>query len=417
MRLIRRPRWTRSWRFLLALRWSVVLTLIAALVVIGLNVALAQAVGDPPAARTFRAVEKVYTDEGYKTVRELRLGDVEAVQAVTTARTLDTLRWYSGYALAGLFATSLLVGWVLAGRALRPVRTMTQETTRVNARDLSHRVSQSTNARRDDEFGSLARSIDEMLTRLDDAFGRQRRFVDDASHELRTPLAVIRTNVEAVLGRPDVDPEVRDEAVNTTRRAVERMTDLVDDLLASSRASAPEELQDMVRLDELTRDEVADLSVLADARDVRLEVRTEPVELLGHGLAIRRAVDNLLDNAVRMTPRGTTVRVDVEAAEGWAVVRVVDSGPGLSEADAEKVFDRFWQADGHDQRAGHSGLGLSIVRQVAESHGGLARVSSRVGVGSSFELLLPLHPGDVTVLTVPTQRAVGQPSRAFSAVC
>lgn len=407
MRLARRPRWTRSWRFVIALRWSLVLTLIAAVVVVGLNAALAVAVGDPPPARTFRAVEKVRTADGYRTVRELRLGEVEAVRATTTVRTLDTLRLYSGYALVGLFVTSFAVGWVQAGRALRPVRALTREATRVSARDLSHRVSQTLPDRREDEFGSLARSIDEMLTRLDDAFDRQRRFVDDASHELRTPLAVISANVEAVLSRPNVDPTARGDAVATTRRAVDRMASLVDDLLTSARASAPEELHDELRVDELVRDEVADISVLADDRDVQLVVHAQPLALVGHGLAIRRAVDNLLDNAVRLTSRGTTVAVDVRADSGWAVIGVTDAGPGLAEADTDKVFDRFWRADGQDRHSSHRGLGLSIVQQVAESHGGLARVRSSRGAGSRFELLLPLTPGSVDITSVPPAAPVG----------
>src|SRR5688572_11125065 len=201
MRQLRRPAWTRSLRFRLALRWSLVLSLIAGVVVAGLNLALASAVGDPPAATTYRAVEKIYTGAGYRTGRELELGVVEEIEAVTTARTLETLHVYSGFALGGLFLTSLLVGWLLAGRALRPVHQMTQEAARVTARDLSRRMS----VQGDDEIGSLGQSIDEMLGRLDESFAQQRQFVDDASHELRTPLAVIRTNVDAVLDRADVD--------------------------------------------------------------------------------------------------------------------------------------------------------------------------------------------------------------------
>jgi signal transduction histidine kinase len=383
------PAWARSLRFRLALRWSLVLSLIATLVVVGLNVALARAVGDPPDATTYRAVEKVFTGSGYRTVREFELGVVEEIEAVTTARTLDTLRVYSGIALGGLFLTSLLVGWLLAGRALRPVHQMTQEATRVNARDLSRRMS----VQGDDEIGSLGRSIDEMLDRLDESFAQQRQFIDDASHELRTPLAVIRTNVDAVLDRSDVDVADRRTAIAAMRRAVGRMTTLVDDLLASARASAPEELLDVLALDELARDEVAEHAEIADAHDVEVSVRSEPVQVRGHGLALRRAVDNLLANAIRHSDAGARVTVDVGAAPGgWAFLAVTDTGPGLSGTDAAQVFQRFWRADGQSSHDGHSGLGLAIVRQVAESHGGLARVHSRLGAGSTFVLWLPTTP-------------------------
>jgi len=404
MRRPQRPAWMRSLRFSLALRWSLALSLIAALVVVGLNIALARAVGDPPPATTYRAVEKVHTESGYHTVRELELGVVEDIEAVTTARTLDTLREYSGYALGGLFATSLLVGWLLAGRALRPVQRMTQDTTRVDARHLTRRMS----VRGDDEIGSLGRSIDAMLARLDKAFARQRQFVDDASHELRTPLAVILANVDTVLDRPNVDPADRTTAITTTRRAVERMTTLVEDLTASSRASAQEELQDELRLDELARDEVAELAMMADTEDVELEVRSEPVGVRGHGLALRRAVDNLLSNAIRHSSAGSRVVVDVGTARGgWAYLAVSDTGPGLSAADAVHVFDRFWRADGQSSHDGHSGLGLSIVRQVAESHGGLPRVHSEPGVGSTFVLWLPTTPSSRPEVDPPTVSPVG----------
>lgn len=383
------PAWMRSLRFRLALRWSLLLSLIAGLVVAGLNLALASAVGDPPAATTYRAVEKEFTGSGYRTVRELELGVVEEIEAVTTARTLDTLQVYSGLAWAGLFLTSLLLGWLLAGRALRPVQRMTQEATRVNARDLSRRMP----VHGDDEIGSLGRSIDEMLSRLDKSFARQRQFIDDASHELRTPLAVIRTNVDAVLDRADVNVADRENAITATRRAVGRMTTLVDDLLASARASAPEELQDALQLDELARDEVAELAEMADAHDVEVAVRPRPVQVHGHELALRRALDNLLANAIRHSGVGARVEVEVGTGpDGWAFVAVTDTGPGLSAADAPQVFDRFWRGHGQSSVDGHSGLGLSIVRQVAESHGGLARVHSELGAGSTFVLWLPITP-------------------------
>ena len=404
MRRPRRPAWVRSLRFSLALQWSLALSLIAALVVVGLNIALTRAVGDPPPATTYRAYEKVRTESGYRTVRELELGVVEDIEAVTTAQTLDTLRVYSGYALAGLFVTSLLVGWLLAGRALRPVQRMTQDTTRVDARHLTQRMS----VRGDDEIGSLGRSIDEMLGRLDKAFARQRQFVDDASHELRTPLAVILANVDTVLDRPNVDPADRTTAITTTRRAVERMTTLVEDLTASSRASAEEELQDELRLDELARDEVVELAMMADTAGVELAVRSVPVGVRGHGLALRRAVDNLLSNAIRHSAAGSRVVIDVGTAPGgWAFLAVTDTGPGLSTADAAQVFDRFWRADGQASHDGHTGLGLSIVRQVAESHGGLPRVHSEPGLGSTFVLWLPTTPSSRPTTDPPTVNPVG----------
>ena len=148
--------------------------------------------------------------------------------------------------------------------------------------------------------------------------------------------------------------------------------------------------------------------MMADTADVELAVRSEPVGVRGHGLALRRAVDNLLSNAIRHSAAGSRVVVAVGTAPGgWAFLAVTDTGPGLSAADSAQVFDRFWRADGQASHDGHTGLGLSIVRQVAESHGGLPRVHSEPGQGSTFVLWLPTTRSSRPATDPPAVNPVG----------
>jgi signal transduction histidine kinase len=386
----RRPTWMRSIRFRLAMLSSTLLLAIATVIVGGIGLALAHNVRDEPVPETFQAIEGIERSDGtFKPLRRIEVAEVADIEAAVNAQSLTSLWIYSVYALTGLFVTSLAVGWILATRALRPMGDISATARQVQAGDLSRRVA----LKRDDELGTLAESIDSMLAHLDQVITSQRQFVDDASHELRTPLAVIRTNVDAVLARPDVPDHERHRAVAVVDRAVDRMTRLVEDMLAAARSVAPLRVHPAVNLAALVHEEVEEFDALAAERDIELNVALDHNTVLpADPDMLRRAVDNLLANAVRLAPRGSSVDTSVGSnAEGsWAFVAVRDGGPGIALEDQRRVFDRFWRSDPPGvARNGHTGLGLSIVRQVAEAHGGLARVHSEPGVGSVFVLWLP----------------------------
>lgn len=385
-----RPAWMRSIRFRLAMLSSSALLFIATAVVGGIYLALAYNVQDEPVTATYQAIEGIRGSDGsFRPLRTIEVAEVADIEAAVNAETLSSLRAFSVYALIGLFVTSLAVGWFLAARALRPVRDIAATAKDVQAGDLSRRVA----LHRDDELGTLANSIDAMLAHLDQVFTSQRQFVDDASHELRTPLAVIRANVDAVLARPDVPDHERQRAVAVVDRAVDRMTRLVEDMLAAARSVAPGRVEPAVNLAALVHEEIAEFDTLAAERRIELNADLDHDTVLpADPDTVRRAVDNLLANAVRLAPRGSAVGTTVGGSRdgSWAFVAVRDEGPGIALDDQGRVFDRFWRSDpagvAHD---GHAGLGLSIVRQVAEAHGGLVRVHSELGVGSVFVLWLP----------------------------
>ncbi|CAA9280121.1 MAG: hypothetical protein AVDCRST_MAG41-3471 [uncultured Corynebacteriales bacterium] len=382
----RRPDWTRTIRFRLTVTYSLLLFGLAALVVGGIYAGLAHSLDARPVAKTF-AVEKQYRGV---TVGSITAAEVSDVEAFVNYNTLRTLRIYSAGTLGGLFLGSLGIGWWLSGRALRPVSRITAAARDISANDLSRRIQL---AGPDDELRRLADTLDGMLARLDDAFLAQRRLVDDASHELRNPLAIIQTNVDAVLARDDVTPAERRHAATVVGRATTRMSRLVEDLLASARRDAPAFTETDVELAGIAAEASEEFRLLAGERHLTLRRRVEPgAVVIGDRDALRRALANLVGNAVELAPEYTEVLVAAGREGGWCWLAVRDAGPGIPAAAQARVFDRFWQADSTTEggrRAGHAGLGLAIVRQIAESHGGTVALHSAPGVGSTFVIWLP----------------------------
>jgi signal transduction histidine kinase len=279
---------------------------------------------------------------------------------------------------------------VIAGRVLAPIAHITQVAREIQAAELSRRIELDGP---DDELKRLADTFDSMLARLDVAFASQRRFVADASHELRTPLAIIKTNLELALTDEEGTDESRARAAAVIERAIDRMARLTDDLLALARLDAPAAGNEPVPLEQIVADARDEFAAAAAARNVALEAADGPGWVVsGDRDVLKRAVVNLLDNAVRVAPPGSRVRLDHGEEDGWAWLAVSDEGPGIALEDQESIFDRFWRADEARTRPdGGSGLGLAIVRQIAEAHGGSIEVRSRAGEGATFVLRLPLR--------------------------
>jgi signal transduction histidine kinase len=278
-----------------------------------------------------------------------------------------------------------LVVWMLVGRTLQSVERIRAEVAEISGSDLHRRVPAPP---RDDEIARLARTMNSMLDRVEDAADRQQRFVADASHELRSPLTRMRTELEVDLAHPS-----RADPIATHRSVLEEATGLqrlVEDLLQLARTDS-----DRMPLP----DEVVDLDdvVLAEARRVReagdVEVDTTGVaaaQVRGDVRQLARAVANLADNAARHA--ATSVTLTVGERDGRAVVTVGDDGPGIPAEEHERVFERFARLDESRQRdAGGTGLGLAIAREIARRHGGTLTVADSDRPGAVFVLSLPLH--------------------------
>jgi signal transduction histidine kinase len=386
----RMPSWIGSIRFRLTLIYSLLLFGLAAMVIGGMYLVLAARLGDQPVSRTFVIEEPVVTPQGIALQEERVQAEFQNFERIVNQRVLDKLRNVAFLALGLLFLASLGVGWFAAGVVVAPIGRITGVARQIQATDLSQRIGMGGPK---DELRDLSDTFDGMLDRLETAFEAQRRFIQDASHELRNPLAVIRTNIDVALANPDSDPEELRRTAAVVERTASRMSRLVDDLLAYARHGIPDQPSERVDLRSVTVETADEFAAPAEARGLTLQHRAlTDVQVNGDRTALKQALANLIGNAVRLAPVGTTVTVEAGIKDSWAYVSVADEGPGIADDDQEAVFERFWRAPGQiDEPQGErrSGLGLTIVREIADRHGGTVAVASERGKGSTFVLWLP----------------------------
>ncbi|MGI9621547.1 MAG: sensor histidine kinase [Acidimicrobiales bacterium] len=386
---MRAPLWTRSARFRLTLTYSLALFLVGALVLGAIYVGLSRALDDEPITRTVITQGLIPSGDGGVTLVTAEFeAQFRSVESLANERALESLRTWSFGALAAMFGASLFVGWFVAGWVLRPVGRITAVARDIQATDLSRRIALEGP---DDEITRLADTFDAMIGRLDRAFEGQRRFVHEASHELRNPLATIRTNLEVALADPNASADDLRQTAEVVDRTTERMGAVVDDLLAFAHSEMPERELVATDVSLLVEDVVEEFAGAAEAAAVSIAVEGSGIgEMQVEPTPLRRAVANLLSNAIEHSPSGTTVRVAVDQTPDRVSIAVEDQGPGVAGADAESVFRRGWRgARSRDSRPSGSGLGLTIVRQVAESHGGAATVTRAEGGGARFSIELP----------------------------
>jgi signal transduction histidine kinase len=395
----------QSIRFRLTVVYSAILFALTVLVLGTVYVVVSRSTDARPITRTYEAEAVIHRPDGsVRQVGTLTVAEVRDIELAVNYETLRTLRTYAAPMAAGLFAASLVIGWVLSGRALRPVRSITRTAEEIQATDLSRRIRLGGPG---DELRELADTIDSMLERLDRTFRAQRQLIDDVSHELRTPLTLIRANLDATFSDPAAGEDERARAATMIDHATTRMTRLIEDMLATARRTSAAHADTDVDLAAVAREAGEEAAPLAAARQLTLAYDLEDgLVALGEADALRRAVGNLLDNAARLAPAGSTVRVATGRRDGWLSIAVADQGPGIAPEDQPLVFDRFWRGAGtRAGRGAHAGLGLAIVRQIVEGHGGHVRLHSSPGVGSTFVLWLPdrgRQPGPLP--TAPPER-------------
>jgi heavy metal sensor kinase len=296
--------------------------------------------------------------------------------------------------LALLLASGL--GYWMSRRALAPVDQITQAAQQISARNLSARLSVPPSG---DELQRLAETLNQMLERIEVALDRVTRFSADASHELRTPITVMRTRAELALRRPRTAAEDR-QTVEQLHSELVRASELLDNLMLLARAdSGAEQLRfEPANIGHLLKDVLAQVSPIADEKGVALEgaLPGHAIWIAGDLQLLQRLFLILIENAVKYTPKSGLVSVALGTTNGNATVKIRDTGIGISEEDLPHIFDRFYRADkARSRELGGAGLGLSIGRWIAEVHGGSVDVESRVGAGSTFQVVLPTsgdHP-------------------------
>jgi signal transduction histidine kinase len=382
-------RWPTSVRARLTVLYSLVLFVLMAVVLLLVYAWVRADIADEPVATTLKIAGRKL-DGSQLLVREA--GQYVAFEQVVTDRTLDLLRDAMLISLGALALLSLGIGWVLAGRALRPVARITDVAARIEATDLAQRIAL---PGPDDELKRLADTFDRMLDRLAAAFAAQQRLVDDASHELRNPLAVMRTNLDVAIRDRAPTVEHLRQTVVVTSRAVDRLARQVDDLLTTARRADVELHESDVDLLGVLLEIAEEFHAHAQMRALHMDVRGTPgLVVTGDRDALKRAVGNLLDNAVRLAPHGSRLIVAAGAEGIWRWLAVADEGPGIPPREQGHVFERAWSANGS------TGLGLAIVRQIVEAHGGVAQLHS--SVGSTFVLWLPAQGTRGVMWAAPT---------------
>lgn len=281
-----------------------------------------------------------------------------------------------------VLAVASVMAWVAAGRALAPLRLLTETAQSITESDLNRRIP----VKGSDELAELTMTFNEMLDRLQAAFATQQDFINDASHELRTPIAIVRGHLE-LLGD---DPQERRETIELVTGELDRMNRFVDDLLLLAKAEQPDFLNlETVEVGGLTEELYAKAKALAH-RDWQLE-RKGKGRIVADRQRITQAIMELAKNATQHTQAEDTIVLGSLVANGKAHFWVRDTGEGIAEADQPRIFERFARVADSPRCSSGAGLGLSIVRAIAIAHGGWVELLSKPGAGSTFTLVIPVE--------------------------
>ncbi|OAI55290.1 hypothetical protein AYO48_03990 [Gaiella sp. SCGC AG-212-M14] len=295
--------------------------------------------------------------------------------------TLSHLLQYSLITLVVVIALAAILGWIVAGRALRPVHRITEAARAASDRNLSARVALRGPR---DELHELAKTFDEMLDRLEAAFESHRRFIANASHELRTPLAVMRATVDVVLDNPTSTPAELRAMATDIRGAVDHEEQLIGALLILARNERGLTIHEEVDLATVAED-ILDSVGLGDRR---VHATLEPAVISGDPVLVERLVANLVDNAIRYNDASGDIWISTRTVASRSHLTVTNTGPVISPADADRIFQPFERLNDRTSHEGF-GLGLTIVASIAAVHGGIASARPRDDGGLSITVTVP----------------------------
>jgi heavy metal sensor kinase len=346
----------------------------------GRSVTHSIALGDE--GQHYRVLATAFRNQGESRILVVALSLQPVEDAVR--RVLVLLLIAGPVALAG---TTLAAYW-LARKALRPVERMTSDAQEIDTDQLHERIAVPASR---DEIGRLAVTLNAMLERIDRGVTEKHRLIADTSHELRTPLAVMRAELDVSLRSDELPPAAR-KVLESAREEVDRISRTVDNLLALAAVDEGklELLTVRVNLGQAIEEAARPLRLLATAKGVTFVAEGDPLEAQADPQRLHLAITNLIENAIKFTPSGGTVRVTSWRRGSEVGVTVIDAGPGISAEDREHLFDRYYRADTmRAHNLGGSGLGLAISHEVALAHGGRLWVEDASGGGSSFFLALP----------------------------
>jgi signal transduction histidine kinase len=369
------PSFLKTIRFRLTVWYSAFLVLIMAILVIGINVAI---INSRP---TISAIMPPFPGDN-QTFR----------QGITNERNrnMQDLRNFSLIGVGVVLIFGAVGGYFLSGFMLKPVDRVSSLASRISHTNLKERIKY---MGPEDEVKRLADTFDNMLERLDSAFGSQKQFVQDAAHELRTPIAIAQTNIEALEMEKRATREDYKRLVDILKLSLNRMNDINDSLLLLSEESLLKSRWAMMNMGLILREVYVEAGAEARATGINFELKPIDSDLFvsGDTMHLKQVLINLIDNAIKYNRPGGTIVLSAHQDSQLVIIEVSDTGIGISPEALPRVFDRFFRVDKSRSRAnGGSGLGLAIVKRIIEDHGGAVSVESTVGCGSTFRISLPV---------------------------
>jgi len=373
---MRVPAFAKTIRFRLTLWYTVILLFFGILFIIWLNLTVRQFMVEPP------DILQQMVGGGHTPREIFQIARIEL---------LELLRNYSLIGFAGLITIGGIGIYFLSRRMLKPVDRVSSLAARISSTNLKERINYQGP---DDEMKRLADTFDDMLGRLESAFESQKQFIQDASHELRTPIAIAQTNIEVAEMEGKATARDYKRLMEVLKMSLERMNRLSDNLLLLSEGEQSRVKWSVVDMSVLLEEVIEETSAKAIDAGIGLELQPvhEKMLVTGDAMSLKQALINLVDNAIKYNRPGGTVRLSARAEGSQVVLQVQDSGIGISKADQQRVFDRFYRVDKSRSRSqGGSGLGLAIVKKIVEDHGGTISVESTPGEGSTFRMSLPRH--------------------------
>ena len=282
-------------------------------------------------------------------------------------------------------------GYLLVRQALAPVEQITRAAERITQHNLTDRLPVTNTG---DELERLSTSLNRMIARLEDAFQNSKRFVADASHELRTPLTILRGELENMAEDPHLGLEWRERAASLLEET-EQLGKIVEHLFTLSRLDSGEAQTDWSSFDlaELAKTTAEQMNLLAEDKGISIACEAgQPVTVEGDPTRLKQVVVNLLDNAIKYTPRNGAIQLRIRAVNGHAILEVEDNGIGISANDLPHVFERFYRVDqARSDDSEGAGLGLAIVKSICTAHGAEVDVMSVPTLGTRFRVKIPLH--------------------------
>ena len=332
-----------------------------------------------PRYHNLQLVWKTLNEEQKELVQEYRLQD------------LSQIRKISAFSLIPMVLISFAGGYIISGQMLKPIKNVNKAIKEINILSLHKQIDYEGPQ---DEIGELVYNFNRMTQRLNSSVELQKQFIANASHELKTPLAIMQTNIETIERIKSTSEEVKQQFIENALSSVEFMNNLIEDLLLLSILEKHVDM-DKVNIYETTQNAIDALTDQADKRGITLTFRTgeeefRSITISGNEVLLQRAVMNIIENAIKYSKKNSTVHTNLEVSDNSVIIRIKDTGIGISKGYQKRIFERFYRVDkSRSRKSGGTGLGLAIVKRIISLHKGTIEVSSKRGKGSTFTITLP----------------------------